>query len=421
MKVKILCLLLALCMLIPLTVACGTASAETVIDADYRVVYPAQGDELTMAAALYLKNAVSKAADLRLGFIKDNVAPPEGTEVKQIFVGDAASVPDLALEDGQAYAFTVTETGIFLYADTPAHLYLAALKVTEKWLSKNSGITEEGTVVISPKICKELNGLDLEGDRVISVMSQNLRCADDGNGNDIADRAPRLQKLIEECAPDLLGTQETTAHWNKLLKNAFGDVYGMVGCSREGENATTGEWNTILYKKSRFNLKESGNFWLTDTPEKVSRVEGALCNRICTWVLLEDKISGKTIFFANTHLDHSNDEVRNAQAGYLLENLLPYMTQYPSYVTGDFNAKVGSAPYKTVMKELANARKEAAADRSEVDYTFHGYGKEQKQNEIDFCFYHPDLSIALEYRILSKNYGGYVSDHYGLMCTFLPR
>ncbi|MBR3862117.1 MAG: endonuclease/exonuclease/phosphatase family protein, partial [Clostridia bacterium] len=252
--------------------------------------------------------------------------------------------------------------------------------------------------------------------KVISVMSQNIRCVDDPNGNHVADRKVRFKQLMEEYQPDLLGTQETTAEWNAIFEEYFGEEYDMIGCSRDGEDATSGEWNTILYKKARFDLVDSGTFWLTATPHKPSFTGEALFRRICTWAILTDKLTGEDIFFANTHLDHSTDNVRDKQANYLMENLAPYMSEYPTFLTGDFNTGNKNAPYKTITNKLNDAHKTAEVDVSTVDGTFHDYGS-MSPTEIDFCF-HNAMTEAIAYRILSERYEGYVSDHYGLITYF---
>jgi endonuclease/exonuclease/phosphatase family metal-dependent hydrolase len=250
-------------------------------------------------------------------------------------------------------------------------------------------------------------------------MSQNIRCGEDGNGNNIDDRKVRFVKLMKEYSPDLLGTQEATSKWMGIFKNEFGDEYGIVGCSRDGENATSGEWNAILYKKSRFELRESGTFWLTDTPHTPSfTVEGASHRRICTWALLYDKVTEQEILFCNTHLDHQSDEIRVKQTEHLMSFMDQYVGKYPIFLTGDFNAAVGSGPYNKVVGKLSDCHKKAELDLSDVKGTFHGYSSTPK-SEIDFCFYDKSKADAITYRILDDWYSGYVSDHYGVIGHFV--
>ena len=260
-------------------------------------------------------------------------------------------------------------------------------------------------------------GLYLESAKIV-ILSQNVRCNNDGTNKNISDRAPRLKQLVDKYRPDIIGTQETTPLWNQYLKSYFGSEYGMVGCSRNGKNATTGEWGTILYRLDRFELLDSGDFWLSSTPNKVSRVDGSLCYRICTWALLKDKVTGKTFVMANTHLDHGTDAVREQQIKYLFAGLSDLIDKYPMYLTGDFNATPGSLVYNAAISKLSDARTTALENRSTVSWTFDSYGKSNPGKIIDYCFYSDD-SEALWYKVANDQFGGYVSDHYGVLTELI--
>jgi len=255
-------------------------------------------------------------------------------------------------------------------------------------------------------------------DAKIVVLSQNVRYKNDGENKTISDRAPRFQLLVEKYSPDLIGTQETTATWNDYFKMYFESEYGMVGCSRDGKNAKSGEWGTILYRLDRFELLDSGDFWLSSTPDRVSRVNGSRCNRICTWALLKDKVTGKTLIFANTHLDNSSAAVRNQQILYLFAGLGDKLGKYPIYLTGDFNATPNSSVYSIAASKLLDARVEALENRSTVEWTFDSYGTRTPGKIIDYCFY-DDRSEALWYTVANDQFGGYVSDHYGVLTEFI--
>jgi len=260
-------------------------------------------------------------------------------------------------------------------------------------------------------------GLYFEDAKIV-VLSQNVRCNNDGTSKNISDRAPRFKQLVEKYSPDLIGTQETTPVWNTYFKTYFDGVYGMVGCSRNGKNATSGEWGTILYRLDRFELLDSGDFWLSSTPNQVSKVNGSNCYRICTWALLKDKVTGKTLVFANTHLDHGTDAVRDQQVQYLFSGLGDKIGKYPIYLTGDFNATPDSSVYSVATSKLLDARTTALENRSTISWTFDSYGTKNPGKIIDYCFY-DSQSDALWYKVLSDQFGGYVSDHYGVITEFI--
>lgn len=415
MRIRFLTLALAILMLLPLAVGCKGDEAPLVVDASYRIVYR-KDDTYASRAALLLCGAMGKVLDGRPETLSETEydAADEGGV---IFIG---VMPEGATPlEGKDFSVELVDGDMVILGSDPLRLYLAVKGIAETWLTDSYGIDAEGVLTVSGAICARLNQLDVGADRTISVMSQNIRCGEDGNGNNIDDRKGRFVKLMNEYSPDLLGTQEATSKWMGIFKDELGDAYGIVGCSRDGENATSGEWNAILYKKDRFKLRDSGTFWLTDTPSTPSfTTEEASYRRICTWALLYDKVTEQEILFCNTHLDHQSDEIRGKQAEHLMTFMNQYAGKYPIFLTGDFNTKAGSTPYNKVTQQLSDCHKKAALDLSEVGGTFHGYSSTPK-SEIDFCFYDKSKADAVAFRIQSDWYSGYVSDHYGVIGTFV--
>jgi len=81
------------------------------------------------------------------------------------------------------------------------------------------------------------------------------------------------------------------------------DGYDYIGVGRD-DGKERGEYAAIFYKKDQLRLLDSGNFWLSPTPEHASLGWDAACIRICTWGKFQDKTSGKQFLFFNTHMDH---------------------------------------------------------------------------------------------------------------------
>lgn len=381
------------------------------VDGSYRIVIASEADETTQKTADALAAALKEKAGLELSVVTDAEAPA----AREIVLGRTNRADSTAAEGG--YELFQSGEALHIDAEDSITLYYAVPAILEVWLTDDFGLAETGVVTLLESRIPDLNGLATKRDTSIKVLSQNLRCADDPNGNSIGERARRFKQLFEEYQPDLLGTQETTASWNNYLKKFGGSEYGMVGCSRDGREATSGEWNTILYRKDRFELLDSDTTWLSDTPTEASKVEGALCLRICTWALLKDKLTGESILFANTHLDHSNDEVRSAQMDILMDYLADRIGQYPFYLTGDFNCDVDSIPYNTATARLLDSHKTAWVDLSTETRTYHAYQR-KGGSEIDFIF-HNDHTTPVQYEIISKDYDGYVSDHYGVIVEFV--
>lgn len=414
-RIRLCALFLAVLMLLPLTVGCKKEEKPVVVDASYKIVYR-KDDVYASRAAMSLCGAMGKVLEERPEVLseKEYDAASEGGAIYIGVVPEGAT--PLADKD---FSVELLDGDIVIQGADSLRLYLAVERIAEVWLTEDCGVDAEGALTVSGAICTRLSKLDVGAGRLISVMSQNIRCGEDGNGNNIDDRKGRFVKLMNEYSPDLLGTQEATSKWMGIFKAELGKEYGIVGCSRDGENATSGEWNAILYKKSRFELRESGTFWLTDTPNVPSfTVEGASHRRICTWAILYDKVTEQEILFCNTHLDHQSDEIRVKQTEYLMSFMNQYAGKYPIFLTGDFNAAVGSGPYNKVVGKLSDCHKKAELDLSDVKGTFHGYSSTPK-SEIDFCFFDKSKADAVTFRIQSEWYSGYVSDHYGVIGNFI--
>ena len=391
------------------------SAATAKLDSEYLVVRANSADELTIQAAMLLRELINEKASLSVSLKTDFLKKDEKAPEKEIILGatNRETKFDRNTLDKDQYYVGLEGSKVIIDAYDSLTLYFAVSNIVDKWLELG-----EGEFTLDKNVVSSLgSNIDVDS-RKLKIMSQNMRYTDDGNGNDIQDRAPRFKQLVEMYQPDIIGTQETTVKWNNYFRQYYKDVYGMVGCSREGKNATTGEWGTILYRLDRFELLDSDDFWLTKTPKKVSRILGAKCNRICTWALLKDKNTGETFVMANTHLDHSTDEIRIEQLGYLFNGLSELMEQYPIYITGDYNASPTSNAYKTAIKTLLDSHVEAFENKSEISYTFDSYGKLNPGSRIDYCFYN-DRSVALWYKILNEQFGGYVSDHYGIITEFV--
>ena len=334
MGLRIGCLLLTVILLLPMMVGCG-AGGKGYTGTEYQVVYD-DADIYAYLGAKSLSNAAKRVLGNTVDVISSARFDPETHIKATIFVGDVGLVEDLPELGDKNFAVDHTKAGAVIRAKDQLTLYLACNAIAKSWVTEEYGLVGEGELAMNKKICQRLSELSVGSDTMISVMTQNVRCNGDGIGKTVDDRKVRLKQLVEDYSPDLLGTQEVTRKWAGILEEYFGHTYGMVGCSRDGETATTGEWNMILYKKERFDLVDSGTFWLTDTPDVPSKLDNIIYNRICTWAILLDKLTNTEVLFCNTHLDHKSDEARATEATYLMNFIKQYVGRYPVFLTGDF-------------------------------------------------------------------------------------
>ncbi|HOO25843.1 MAG TPA: endonuclease/exonuclease/phosphatase family protein [Clostridiales bacterium] len=240
------------------------------------------------------------------------------------------------------------------------------------------------------------------------VMSFNLLCGGEGE-NTVRKRRGIATEKILELKPDLLGVQEATPEWMRWLKAKLSD-YAFVGVGRD-DGKKKGEYSAVFYLKDKFDLLDSGTFWLSETPDKVSQGWDGVCKRICSWALLQEKSSGKKLAHMNTHLDHKGFLARKNGIGLILEKARE-LDDYSLVVTGDFNLFEGSEEYEWLMAGTLKDSK-FLSPQTEDKGTFHGFGEDGDMKVIIDYVLVNDKFKPQTYRIVSEGVNGRaVSDHH---------
>ena len=66
----------------------------------------------------------------------------------------------------------------------------------------------------------------------------------------------------------------------------------------------------IFWRTAELELLDKGTFWLSETPDQVSKGWDASYRRTCTWAGFRHRKSGQTCYFFNTHLDNDGKVAR---------------------------------------------------------------------------------------------------------------
>lgn len=243
----------------------------------------------------------------------------------------------------------------------------------------------------------------------IRVMSFNIRYGDLGVLA-AEDRYYMIEQSIEKGMPDSLGVQEATPEWMSYLGEAL-EAYDYVGVGRDN-GVDEGEYAAVFYLKDKYTPVDSGTFWLSDTPDKVSKGWGADCYRICTWVILENKATGEQYVHMNAHFDYANDDIRFNSADLILEKAKEF-GDIPVVYTADMNFSEDSEFFEYMLDDgyLLNARTLA---EDSMDYlTYHDRKPDTHENsKIDFIMVSDKFSVD-SYRVVTAGIDGkYVSDHF---------
>jgi len=247
----------------------------------------------------------------------------------------------------------------------------------------------------------------------IKAMTYNIRLNVDSDGiNSWVNRKDYFLSQIQFYEPDVLGLQEVTP--GQLTEvAAFLKDYSYVGKGRDENNQ--GESSNIFFKKDRFNIKDSGTFWLSETPDKVSKGWDAAINRVCTYVLLQDKTKKKLFWVFNTHLDHMGEMARTKGILLIMQKMkMLNKTNLPVIFMGDFNSEPGTERIKALKNEMLDTRDISIQKPFGPDGTFNGF----KHNEavtkmIDYIFISKNsLFVVQKYAVLSDSKDlKYPSDH----------
>ena len=247
----------------------------------------------------------------------------------------------------------------------------------------------------------------------IKAMTYNIRLNVDSDGiNSWVNRKDYFLSQIQFYEPDVLGLQEVTPGQLTEIA-AFLKDYSYVGKGRDENNQ--GESSNIFFKKDRFNIKDSGTFWLSETPDKVSKGWDAAINRVCTYVLLQDKTKKKLFWVFNTHLDHMGEMARTNGILLIMQKMkMLNKTNLPVIFMGDFNSEPGTERIKALKNEMLDTRDISIQKPFGPDGTFNGF----KHNEavtklIDYIFISKGSPFVVQkYAVLSDSKDlKYPSDH----------
>lgn len=183
----------------------------------------------------------------------------------------------------------------------------------------------------------------------LNVMSFNIRfgTANDGD-NSWENRKEIVIDMIREQDPVVIGTQECLDFQADYLVEQL-PQYRWFGVGREADG--TGERMAVLYRADTVSPIESGNFWLSETPQVPgSSSWNSACNRMATWARFYHHASGQTFYFINTHLDHRSEPARQGGSKVVLDFIKTLPDDVPLVLTGDFNSiAVSSTPYSVLV------------------------------------------------------------------------
>jgi endonuclease/exonuclease/phosphatase family metal-dependent hydrolase len=250
----------------------------------------------------------------------------------------------------------------------------------------------------------------------LRVMSFNVRTITGKDGpNRWEARKDLFADTIRQLHLDVIGTQE-------LAKEQGDDTvarlpeYTWFGRDRFGAHAD--EHMGIFYRKDRLKLVESGDYWLSDTPDKVASITwGNIFPRMVNWALFERLSDHKRFYLLDTHYPYrdQDEDARSRSAREMATWIGKLPAGVPVIITGDFNTGPESEAHATLTAALKDAWS-AAPKREGPEDTFHDFtGKPTKR--IDWILYRGVEATSVQTVTTSKD-GRYPSDHFPVEANF---
>lgn len=247
--------------------------------------------------------------------------------------------------------------------------------------------------------------------KAINVATYNLRYDTPNDGpNAWPNRKENVKALVRFHEWDIFGTQEALRH--QLNGVAELTEFAFVGKGRD-DGKEAGEHSAIFYKKDRFKLLQSGDFWLRETPETPGKGwDATCCNRICSWAKFKDLNTKKEFYFFNVHFDHQGVEARR-QSGHLMVKKMKEIAGNALVIcTGDFNSTPETEQIQLMKGALNDTHDVSATPAYGPEGTFNAFKFDAPMKQrIDYIFVSSPIKV-LKYGVLTDAKDQrYPSDH----------
>jgi endonuclease/exonuclease/phosphatase family metal-dependent hydrolase len=212
-------------------------------------------------------------------------------------------------------------------------------------------------------------------------------------------RKENVKALIVYHDFDIVGTQEGFVHQLKDLCEMPG--YAYTGNGRD-DGLSGSEHSAVIYKTDRFKLLDSGNFWLSETPDKPGKGwDATCCNRICSWAKFKDANTKKVFFVFNVHFDHQGVIARKESGKLMVQKIRTIAGNVPAICTGDLNSTPETEQVQTMQTILNDAFAVTASPPYGPVGTFNGFNIDSPlKNRIDYIFVSNHFSV-LKYAVLT--------------------
>jgi endonuclease/exonuclease/phosphatase family metal-dependent hydrolase len=249
----------------------------------------------------------------------------------------------------------------------------------------------------------------------INVLTYNIRYASfDSIPQNWDKRKEGVINILK--GHDFVGLQEVMPVQMGDISQDVKDEYGLIYRTREADPAL-GEGCPVMYNKLRWQVLNSGYFWLSGTPDiPGSNTWGAAYNRLVTYGLFRELVSGDSVMVINTHFDHISQTARENSVNLILEKFNKNISELPVILMGDFNIKPDNLAYSKILSgtSLSDSYLVVNPTETAMGATFHGWKPEIPKDRIDYIFISPMIQVESSEVLHNQSNGRYPSDHFPL-------
>lgn len=279
-----------------------------------------------------------------------------------------------------------------------------------KWLSRARAI------VLAALTFTTAQGAAAAEPANLRLMTYNIRLdiASDGE-NAWAHRREWVAAQIQWLRPDIFGMQEVLPNQKADLIGAL-PGYQVLGGGRDGNDK--GEASPLGFDRRKFDLLDSGMFWLSPTPTVPSKGWDAAYNRVATWARLRVHGRREVIFAINTHWDHIGLVARKESAAQIRRWIEANSKRCDRVMLfGDFNSEYDTEPLRHLREAgLRDAREASKSRPFGPGATFNGFKNPDPQaHAIDHFLLGREIEVN-RYMVLAQLIDGrWPSDHFPVL------
>ncbi len=381
---------------------------------NFKLVYASSEPGYDTEAA-YLCDLIAERYGYVLGVVSD-----KNTEATQneILIGptNRTESSDFALKNPtDLLGFTMgVQNGKFVINAHPYSCRMAAQRFSSKYLySGESSVSIGAGETFSDSYLSKAN-VPLTSGADIRVMTANILAEFEswGGTTPVAERAEIFAAVLKVYSPDVVGVQEVTDQWYKILPAYIDDTYSFL-FTKTQDGLTN--YSSILYKKDKYNVIDSG--------VKYFSTEGKSNIRLVTWAVFEDKTTNDRFILFNTHwcwdtFEHAHTQATEEAA---LIKLVTEKYNYTYFCTADYNTIQLTENYNYFLGLTGAVDAKYTANDAGVLLNISGgcgslgSPRGESGNSIDHIFMSPTVGIcAFETVVINQTWD--LSDHSPKYC-----